>query len=99
MPRLSMAEMVKVVPRWPTNSDGIEAPEGICGHYMCECADEARLIMTDGEYQLAFGVPKEVGLDEEELAEFEANRGATTVTIIEGRSRPRFPFRRSPGLC
>jgi hypothetical protein len=94
MPRLSMAKMLTVVPRWPTNSDGIEAPEGICGDYMCDCADEARRVMTDGEYQLAFGVPKEFGLDEEELAEFEASRAATTLTITEGRSRPRFPFRR-----
>src|SRR5258708_30084946 len=95
MPRLSMAQMRTVVPRWPTNEDGIEAPPGICGDYMCECADEARAIMTDGEYQLAFGGPKEFGLDEEELAEFEASRGAaTTVPMLEGRSRPRFPFRR-----
>ena len=94
MPRLSMAQMLTVVPGWPTNSDGIEAPEGICGDYMCVCADEARRVMTDGEYQLAFGVPKEFGLDEEELAEFEASRGAATVTMTERRSRPRFPFRR-----
>jgi hypothetical protein len=94
MPNLSIAELSLVVPRWPTNSDGVEAPEGICGDYMCECSDEARVIMTEGEYQLAFGVPKEFGLDEEELAEFEASRGATTVTTTERRSRPRFPFRR-----
>ena len=92
MPRLSIAELVKVVPRWPTNSDGIEAPEGICGDYQCECADEARLIMTDGEYELAFGVPKEFGLDPEELAEFERHRG-TTVSMTEGRSVPLWPVR------
>jgi hypothetical protein len=74
VPRLSMAEMLTVVPRWPTNSDGIEAPEGICGDYKCVCAREARRVMTDGEYQLAFGVPKEFGLDKEDLAEFEASR-------------------------
>jgi len=93
VPRLSIADLVKVVPRWPTNSDGIEAPEGICGDYMCECADEAREIMTDGEYELAFGVPKETGLDEEELADFRARTsGGTTVTMTESRSLPRFPF-------
>jgi hypothetical protein len=64
MPRLPVEELVKVRPRWPVNSRGIEAPEGICGNYECECADEARRIMTDGEYELAFGVPKEYGLDE-----------------------------------
>ena len=96
MPRLTLDELVKVVPRWPTNSDGIEAPEGICGDYMCECADEAREIMTDGEYELAFGVPKEFGLDEEELADFRARTsGPTTVTMTEGWSGPRFPFRLS----
>ena len=91
MPRLSIAELIKTVPRWPTNSDGIEAPEGICGDYTCECADEARRIMTEGEYQMAFGVPKEYGLDPRELAEFEASRGATSVTMIEGRSAPSWP--------
>ena len=85
MPRLSMAQMLTVVPGWPTNSDGIEAPEGICGDYMCVCADRAREIMTEAEYQLAFGVPKEFGLDEEELAEFYARRGATYVTMTEIR--------------
>jgi hypothetical protein len=94
VPNLSIAKLLQVVPRWPTNSDGIEAPEGICGDYKCVCAREARQVMTEGEYQLAFGVPKEFGLDEEELAEFEASRGATTVTMTERRSRPRFPFRR-----
>ena len=94
MPMLATAELAKVTPRWPMNGYNIFAPDWCCGDYDCECADEARRIMTDGEYQLAFGVPKEFGLDEEELAEFEASRGATTVTMTEGRSRPRFPFRR-----
>jgi hypothetical protein len=51
-----------VTPRWPTNSDGIEAPEGICGDYNCQCAERARMILTAHEYRLAFGVPKEFGL-------------------------------------
>jgi hypothetical protein len=80
MPRLSMAEMELVEPRWPENSYGIEAPEWCCGDYDCECADRARKIMTDGEYQLAFGVPKEFGLDPEEAG--------TSVTMTEGYGPP-----------
>ena len=52
-----------MIPRWPENEYGINAPAGICGDYDCECADEARRVLTAGEYQLAFGVPKEYGLD------------------------------------
>jgi len=79
MPRLSIAELVEVIPRWPENEHGIEAPAGICGDYACECADEARRVMSDGEYQLAFGVPKEFGLSAEDAA-------GTTVTLTEGYS-------------
>jgi hypothetical protein len=64
--------------RWPENSDGVEAPEGICGDHKCACADKARMIMTDAEYRLAFGVPKEFGLDPEDLAAFQ---GSTAVTM------------------
>ncbi len=63
MPRLSMEEIARVKPRWRENEYGIEAPAGICGDWRCACADEARRILTDGEYQLAFGLPKEYGLD------------------------------------
>lgn len=70
MPRLSIAELIEVIPRWPENEYGIEAPPGICGDWQCQCADEARRILTDGEYQLAFGLSKEYGLDEN-------GRGAT----------------------
>jgi hypothetical protein len=65
LPMLSVAELLEVIPRWPENSDGIEAPEGICGDWQCECANVARRVLTAGEYQLAFGVPKEYGLDTE----------------------------------
>ena len=85
MPRLSREALAACEPRWPTNRHGIEAPDDICGDYMCVCADRAREIMTEAEYQLAFGVPKEFGLDEEELAEFYARRGATYVTMTEIR--------------
>ena len=64
MPMLSIGELIEVIPRWPENEYGIEAPPGICGDFGCECADEARQVMTAGEYQLAFGVPKEYGLDD-----------------------------------
>lgn len=83
MAMLSIGELLEVIPRWPENEYGIEAPAGICGDYMCECADEAREILTNGEYQLAFGVPKEFGLPEEGKAEF---FGGTTVTLTEGDS-------------
>ncbi len=88
MPMLATAELAKVTPRWPMNGYNIFAPDWCCGDYDCECADEARLIMTDGEYQLAFGVPKEFGLDEEELAAFS---GGTTVAVTEGWSAPPYP--------
>ena len=81
MPNLSIAELLLVVPRWPTNSDGIEAPEGICGDYKCACADRARRILTEGEYQLAFGVPKEFGLSDKDRAAF---FDGTFVTVTEG---------------
>jgi hypothetical protein len=83
MPMLSIGELMEVIPRWPVNEYGIKAPAGICGDYDCECADEARRVLTAGEYQLAFGVPKEFGLPEEEKAEF---FGGTTVTLTEGDS-------------
>lgn len=63
MPMLSIAEIAEVIPRWPENEYGLNAPAGICGNYSCECADEARRVLSAGEYQLAFGVPKEYGLD------------------------------------
>ena len=75
MPRLTMEQMDEVEPRWPTNSDGVEAPEGICGDWRCACADEARRILTDGEYQLAFGLPKEYGLDQPD--------DGVTITLTE----------------
>ncbi len=75
MPMLSFEEMDAVEPRWPENSDGVEAPEGICGDWRCACADEARRILTDGEYQLAFGLPKEYGLETQDAG--------TTVTLTE----------------
>lgn len=65
MPRLSIEEIAKAgPPRWPTNQHGIEAPEDICGDWQCACARRAREILTDAEYQLAFGLPKEYQLDE-----------------------------------
>ena len=72
MPMLSIGELMEVIPRWPENSDGVQAPEGICGDYLCVCAEEARRVLTAGEYQLAFGVPKEYGLDGE---------GSASVTL------------------
>jgi hypothetical protein len=82
MPRLSREEIRRApAPRWPTNRHGIEAPDDICGDYNCACAERARKIMTDAEYQLAFGVPKEFGLRGKELDEFWASYGGTTVTI------------------
>lgn len=81
MPELSREAMRKVVPRWPTNKNGVEAPEGICGDYKCACADRARRILTEGEYQLAFGVPKEFGLSEKDRAAF---FDGTYVTRTEG---------------
>ena len=79
MPMLTTAELAKVVPRWPMNDYNIFAPDWCCGDYQCACARRARKIMTDAEYQLAFGVPKEYGLDPEDLAEL----GGTTVTMSE----------------
>lgn len=65
MPMLSIAEIAEVIPRWPENEHGVQAPAGICGDYDCECADVARRVLTAGEYQMAFGVPKEFGLAED----------------------------------
>jgi hypothetical protein len=81
MAMLSIGELIEVIPRWAENEYGVEAPAGICGDHMCKCADEAREILTNGEYQLAFGVPKEFGLSAEEAARFSA---ATTVTLSQG---------------
>ena len=81
MPMLAMAELAKVTPRWPMNGYNIFAPDWCCGDYKCACADKARRIMTDGEYQLAFGVPKEFGLSEKDRAAF---FDGTFVTRTEG---------------
>jgi hypothetical protein len=63
MPWLSVEEIhAAPEPRWPENKYGIQAPEGICGDYQCVCAKQAREVMTDAEYQLATGMPKEAGL-------------------------------------
>jgi hypothetical protein len=77
MPRLSMEEIAQVVPRWPDNEYGVQAPAGICGDYQCRCAREARRILTDGEYELAFGVPKDFGLDTDD------DGPSTAVTMDE----------------
>lgn len=84
MPKLPVDELLKVTPRWPLNSRNIYAPEHVCGHYDCVCADWARENMTDGEYQLAFGVPKEFGMDPDERDAYHSSAGTTTVTISEG---------------
>ena len=86
MPWLSIGELVEVIPRWPVNEYGIRAPKGICGDYDCECADEARQVLTAGEYQLAFGVPKEFGLSAEEAVT--SSSAGTAVTVTEGYSLP-----------
>ena len=64
MPWLPVEEIRKVEPRWPVNKYGIQAPDDICGDYQCVCADKARAILTDAEYQLAFGLPKDYGRED-----------------------------------
>jgi hypothetical protein len=90
MPMLTREELARVEPRWPENQYNIDAPEFVCGDWACDCADWARENMTDGEYQLAFGVPKEYGLDPEEAA---AYLGGTAVTMTGGYNLPPFQAR------
>ena len=70
MPWLSVEEIHEAPePRWPENEHGIQAPAGICGDYQCVCASEARKVMTDAEYQLAFGMPKEAGVPRDDYGD------------------------------
>jgi hypothetical protein len=73
MPRLPIEELNKVTPRWPENKYGIWAPEDICGDWQCKCADKAREIMTDAEYELAFGMPKEARVPRDDYSDAYGN--------------------------